>query len=253
MVMNFVRSTSPAEDKELGTGGKPPLDRRPTGGGGGGGDDDWNDDVNPHPLLNRVRLVLGFALTTDLLVLVVAMASFIGSQAATASDPATASGGSGWRLATLSPLLFLNAAILIGSCLTVEMARRHIFREIDVLEEWLGMGKPALRRALPWLGATLTLGLLFLAGQILMGRQISTAAGEMDLWRARAGELFSLAASLQGVHLGLGLAALLFCLCALGSLKRVELRQIAVDAVAWYWQATGLMWLVLIAMLSVGQ
>ncbi len=29
------------ERKAPGTGGKPPVDRRPTGGGGGGGDDDW--------------------------------------------------------------------------------------------------------------------------------------------------------------------------------------------------------------------
>ena len=62
------------------------------------------------------------------------------------------------------------------STLTMELARRHIFREFDVLEEWLGLGRPALRRTLPWLGATLALGLMFLAGQVIAWRQL-TAAG----------------------------------------------------------------------------
>jgi cytochrome c oxidase subunit 3 len=255
MAINFARATSVTEDQELGMGGKPPLDRRPTGGGGGdgGGDDDWNDNVNPHPLLDRTRILLAFALTADMLVTVVATASFIGRQTAVQGNLPNSPLGSSWHLALLPPLFFLNAALLMLSCLTVEMARRHIFREIDVLEEWLGLGRPALRRALPWLGGTLALGMVFLAGQALISRQIALAADKIDPGRARTGALFSLAAGTQGIHLALGLLALLFCLCALGPLKRVELRQIAVDAVAWYWHSMGLMWLVLIALLTASQ
>ena len=51
----------------------------------------------------------------------------------------------------------------------MEVARAHIFREIDVLEEWLGLGRPALRRTIPWVAATLPLGLLFLLGRPLHG------------------------------------------------------------------------------------
>ena len=40
-----------------------------------------------------------------------------------------------------------------------------MFREIDVMDEWLGLGKPITRRAIPWLAATVVLGLLFLVGQ----------------------------------------------------------------------------------------
>ena len=43
--MPSIFSPIPAEieRKAPGTGGKPPVDRRPTGGGGGGGDDDWRN------------------------------------------------------------------------------------------------------------------------------------------------------------------------------------------------------------------
>jgi cytochrome c oxidase subunit 3 len=50
-----------------------------------------------------------------------------------------------------------------------------------------------------------------------------------------------------------GLVALIVCLSVVNLLKRVELRQIAVDATAWYWHAMGLAWLVLFALLAVGQ
>jgi len=36
-------------------------------------------------------------------------------------------------------------------------------------------------------------------------------------------------------------------------LRRVELRQIAVDVTAWYWHAMGMAWIVLLAVLAVGQ
>jgi len=57
---------------------------------------------------------------------------------------------------------------------------------------------------------------------------------------------------LHAAHLVLGVLALAFCLCALGWLKRVEYRQIAVDLTAWYWHTMGLAWLVLFAILVIG-
>jgi cytochrome c oxidase subunit 3 len=36
-------------------------------------------------------------------------------------------------------------------------------------------------------------------------------------------------------------------------LKRVELRQIAVDVTAWYWHVMGLAWLLLLVVLTAGQ
>ena len=50
-----------------------------------------------------------------------------------------------------------------------------------------------------------------------------------------------------------GILALVFCLSALGLLRRVEYRQIAVDSTAWYWHAMSLAWLLLLGVLALGQ
>ena len=73
----------------------------------------------------------------------------------------------------LPPIVYLNTAVLLLSSLAMEFGRRNIFREIDVLEEWLGLGRPALRRTLPWVGATLALGVLFLTGQFIAWKQLT--------------------------------------------------------------------------------
>ena len=148
----FTPIPSEIERKAPGTGGKPPVDRRPTGGGGGGGDDDWrNPRHSPRELLHRTRAFVFCALAGDMMFFVVLVALFYARQAGTHMDPRTLRQIGDWHPVLLPPILFLNTAVLLLSSLTMERARRHIFREIDVLEEWLGLGSPALRRTLPWI------------------------------------------------------------------------------------------------------
>jgi cytochrome c oxidase subunit 3 len=153
----------------------------------------------------------------------------------------------------LPPILFLNTAVLLLSTLTMERARQHIFREFDVLEEWLGLGRPALRRTLPWLGATLVLGLMFLAGQIAAWRQLTAQGFAFTLGATPASYFFYLITGLHAAHLVIGVLALVFCISALTLLKRVESRQIAVDSTAWFWHTMGLAWLILFGVLLFGQ
>jgi cytochrome c oxidase subunit 3 len=242
MVSHFAHTHPGLDEKEPGTGGKPPVDHRPTGGGGGGGDDGSNDGVNPHALRDRIRITLALALTADTLVSVAFIAALQGRMAAS-PDPHAET-----HFSSLPPLLFLNTALLLLSCLFVEQARRQIFREIDALEEWLGLGKPALRRCLPWLAATLGLGCAFLFMQTLLSRFTLSAAPA----GAQFHLLFSLTASIHGAHLALGMAGLLFCLLLASTLRRLELRQVVIDAVAWYWHAMGLVWVLLLVMISLG-
>jgi cytochrome c oxidase subunit 3 len=124
---------------------------------------------------------------------------------------------------------------------------------VDVLEEWLGLGRPALRRTLPWVGATVLLGSLFLAGQAIAWKQLTAQGFAFDRFSTPASYFFYLITGLHAAHLVLGVVALVFCLTALGFLKRVESRQIAVDSTAWYWHAMGLAWLLLFAVLAAGQ
>jgi cytochrome c oxidase subunit 3 len=254
--MPSIFSPIPAEieRKSPGTGGKPPVDRRPTGGGGGGGDDDWRKPRRgPREALYRTRAFVFCALAGDMMFFVVLVVLFYARQAGTHMDPRTLRQVGDWHPVLLPPILYLNTAALLLSSLSMERARLHIFREFDVLEEWLGLGRPALRRTLPWIAVTLVLGLLFLGGQALAWRQLTEQGFAFDRWATPASYFFYVITGLHAGHLVIGVLALLFCLCALTRLKRVESRQIAVDSAAWFWHAMGFAWLVLFGVLVLGQ
>jgi cytochrome c oxidase subunit 3 len=169
-------------------------------------------------------------------------------------DPRTHHFYSDWHPVVLPRILYLNTVVLLLSSLTMERARQNIFREIDVLEEWLGLGRPALRATLPWVGATLGLGALFLAGQAMAWRELTAQGFAFDHWRVTpASYFFYVITGLHAAHLLAGLVALVFCLTALGRFRRVENRQIAVDSTAWFWHFMTGAWLVLIAVLALGQ
>jgi cytochrome c oxidase subunit 3 len=255
MPATFTHHPAKKQRREPGTGGLPPAVRRPTGGGGGGGDDDnWgNGRSGPRELLLRIRFFVFSALAADMLFFAVLVAIFFARQAGMHMDPRTHEQIGDWHPVLLPPILYLNTAVLLLSCLTMELARRNIFREIDALEEWLGLGRPALNSALPWLGATLTLGALFLAGQWMAWRQLAAQGFAFDQFSSPASYFFYLITGLHAAHLLVGAAALILCLSALGWLKRVEYRQIAVDTTAWYWHTMGLAWLLMMAVLALGQ
>jgi cytochrome c oxidase subunit 3 len=115
------------------------------------------------------------------------------------------------------------------------------------------MGHPALRSTLPWVGATFVLGVLFLLGQWMAWSQLSAQGFAFDRWSTPASYFFYVITGLHASHLVLGVLALLLCLGALGWFKRVEYRQIAVDATAWFWHTMSIAWLVLLCVLALGQ
>jgi cytochrome c oxidase subunit 3 len=234
----------PAIPTEPGIGGKPPDHRPPTGGGGGGGGDDGNSRREPRNAILRARTCLFSVLAGELLLFVVAVLLFYarqhGAHASFEESPFL-----------LPKLLLLNTAALLLSNLTMECARQHIFDEIDALEEWFGLGRPALARSLPWIAATCVLGLLFLAGQIFVLRRL-VAQGALGSNVASPSYGFAaLLTGLHAAHIALGLLALLFCLTTLQWLGRLESRQIAIDTAAWFWHAMGLVWCVLLLVLVI--
>ena len=251
----FTPSPAETERKDPGIGGKPPVDRRPTGGGGGGGDDEWNNERSgPRAYLRRVRFYVLFGLSADMIFFAVLVLCFFVRQTGLQMNPRTHLFYPDWRPILLPRILYLNTIILIVSSLTIERARQNIFHEIDVLEEWLGLGRPALRATLPWVGATLALGMLFLAGQWMAWRDLTAQGFTFDRFRVTpASYFFYVITGLHAAHLLIGLLALIFCLSALGALKRVELRQISVDSTAWFWHFMTGAWLVLLAVLELGQ
>jgi cytochrome c oxidase subunit 3 len=178
---------------------------------------------------------------------------FFARQAGMRMDPRTHEFIGDWRPILLPPILYLNTALLVLSSLTMERARQNIFREIDVLEEWLGLGRPALRRTLPWVGATLALGLLFLVGQAMAWKQLTAQGFAFDRWSTPASYFFYVITGLHAAHLVLGILALVFCLSSLGLFRRIEYRQISIDSTAWFWHTMSIAWIVLLGVLALGQ
>lgn len=249
----FTPGSTEIERRDPGIGGKPPVDLRPTGGGGGG-DDDWkNHRRGPRELLHRIRFFVFAILAAEIVLFSVLVVVFYSRQSGGHLNAHTYELVGDWRPVELPPILYLNTAVLLLSSLTMEWARRSIFHEIDVLEEWLGLGQPALRRTIPWVGATLFFGVLFLAGQALAWKQLAAQGFSVGKYATPASNFFYIITGIHAAHLIFGVAALIFCLVGLGAFRRVEYRQIAIDSTAWFWHTMGLVWLVLWAVLAFGQ
>jgi cytochrome c oxidase subunit 3 len=252
MPSTFTRYPVETERKDPGIGGKPPVDRRPTGGGGNGDDDEWKrlGRSGPGELLKRVRMMVFLILSAHMMFFLALAVMFYAHQGVGHLDTRSPEFIGDWHPVQLPPILFLNTAVLILSSLTMEIARRRIFRELDVVEEWLGMGRPALMRALPWLAATLVLGGLFVAGQWTGWTQLSGQGFSFDHLATPAVYFFYIITGFHAAFLLLGILALAVSLPTLGFLRKVEYRQIAVDSLAWYWHTMGLVWLALFALLA---
>lgn len=239
------------EKKDTGSGGRPPVHDRPTGGWGG--DENWDHRPGrrgPRELLTRYRMGLGFALGGDLIFFVILALVFFAQQHVghgEMEDPYLLD----WKPLTLPPILWINTAILLLSSVTVEMARRSVFHDLYVMEEWLGLGRPTSRRALPWLVATVVLGSLFVAGQYLAWGQLY--AEGVYFGSNPSSHFFYLITGAHALHLVAGVGAILVALAALWSSKRIEIRQIIVDCAAWYWHVMGALWLCLFGLLLLAQ
>jgi cytochrome c oxidase subunit III len=153
-----------------------------------------------------------------------------------------------WVPTVIPRILWFNTAILLLSTATMEIARRTMFRETDVMDEWLGIGKPITRRALPWLSATIVLGTLFLVGQWIAWQKLE--AQHIFFRTNQSSHFFYLITGVHAFHLVLGIAVLIGAFIALYISRQLESRQIFVDGAAWYWHAMGIFWIFLFALLA---
>lgn len=245
MPATFTRYPIDVERNDTGMGGKPPVDRRPTGGGGGG--DDSGKHGSPSQRSRRLhlpqyRLTLLYALGGDLLLFAVLVGTYLIH--AEIGQPSFAPG---WQKLAIPPIEWINTVVLLLSSVTMELARRPFFSETEIMEEWLGLGRPTLRRSVPWLAATLALGGLFLTGQWMAWQQLAAEG----IWPGSTPEshFFYLITHIHALHLLIGMVALLAAVGSMFFLKRVMWRQVAMDCTAWYWHMISALWLALFAFL----
>jgi len=236
------------EDGDNGSGRRPPIDKHT---GGGGDNDNWNDRPaghrHPRERLGSYRLGIFFALAGDMMFFAAIVSAFFVNQASGRFD-AYSNYINEWHPTAIPPILWLNTAVLILSSFTMEIARRRMFREIDVMEEWLGLGKPTSNSAMPWLAATTAFGLLFLAGQWLAWHQLAI---QHVFFRSNpSSHFFFLITGIHAIHLFLGIGGLIAASISLYSSKQIETRQIFVDCAAWYWHSMGIFWVFLFILLA---
>ena len=235
------------EDHDHGSGRRPPTDKRT---GGGGDNDNWNDRPNgrrgPRERLVRYRMGIFFALASDLMFFVAIVSTFFVSQS-TGHFDAYNNYVNEWSPTLIPPILWLNTVVLILSSITMETARRRMFHEVDVMDEWLGLGKPITRAAIPWVAATVVLGVVFLVGQWIAWTQLATQ--HVFFLSNPSSHFFYLITGVHGIHLILGIFGLFAALTGLYVSRSLETRQIMVDCVSWYWHSMGIFWLFLFTLL----
>lgn len=239
------------EEHDGGHGRRPPngRDLKRTGGGGDndGGGDLPRSNRRPGHRLAAYRLGLGFALFAVAMFFAGIVTLFFHSQRVGRIDSYNRYINA-WLPIAVPPILWLNTAVLLVSSASIEIARRHMFHPIEAMEEWFGLGRPTSRRALPWLAATLALGLVFVAGQMTAWRQMA-AMGAPFRSGSTSSHSFYIITWAHAAHLTLGVVGLGAAVVGLLRFKSVENRQILVDMAAWYWHSMGALWLCLFALL----
>lgn len=166
-------------------------------------------------------------------------------------------GASGdWLHFRLPSILYANTLLLVASSVTLEIARRnHVHggatREAGVL----GLPGP-LSRTVGWLDATLALGLLFVAGQLLAWRQL--AAEGLYLATNPSSAFFYILTALHALHLLGGVAGLLYVRRRLRSANAVTTGyrlpaagSAPLVAGTLYWHFMGVLWVYLLLLLAV--
>jgi cytochrome c oxidase subunit 3 len=241
-----------SDENDGGHGRRPPNGRDLKRTGGGGDNDSNNESSQPQrrpgARLAAYRLGLACALGGVSMFFVGIVSLFFHSQSGGGHIDAYSHYVNNWVPTSVPPILWLNTAVLLLSSVTIEIARRHMFHEIDAMEEWFGLGKPISRLALPWLLATLALGLVFLTGQMVAWHQLAVM-GSPFRSESTSSHSFYIITYAHAFHLTAGVLALMGAITGLYAFKTIENRQIMVDSVAWYWHSMGALWLFLFVLL----
>jgi cytochrome c oxidase subunit III len=245
--MPAVKTQAPPRTTAPDSGGRGTDHKLPTGGGGEG---DWGD--SPHggarERLYRARVGLAILLSTSLGLFATIAFGYLWRRQQFAFDPVAHSYVSVWKPISIPSLLWWNTGLLILSSLALEMARRTYFREDLLMDEWLGIARPTLRRALPWEILSLVLASGFVAGQIRAWGDLR--AQGVFLGTGPSSQFYYFLTGLHALHLVGGMLVLVWTIIIALLGISFESRRVAVDITTWYWHAITLVWFGLFAMLE---
>lgn len=142
--------------------------------------------------------------------------------------------GNDWVAISLPPLLWWNTVILVCSSFTMEHTRRTLVQ-----------GPRAALNG--WVTATVVLGLLFLAGQLLAWRQLS--ASGIYLATNPSSSFFYLLTGAHAMHLAGGLLALLYIALEAWRYRLGPAKRTLVEVTAIYWHFMDGLWIYILMLL----
>jgi cytochrome c oxidase subunit 3 len=142
-----------------------------------------------------------------------------------------------WRHFALPSILYYNTILLLGSSVTLEIARRRV-------AAFMGGLKSHAAIPVRWLYLTLGLGLLFVAGQYVAWMQLSRQG--VFLASNPSSSFFYVLSAVHALHVLGGLGGLSRIIL---KLKAAALRRSTLDATARYWHFMDILWIYLLIML----
>jgi cytochrome c oxidase subunit 3 len=232
-----------------GGGDRGPIDSWPRGGGGGGGRGGDDNPPSYRERLLRYRMLIAFFLTCVVMIFVTFTTAYLVRKAGAVWDPARNEFIGKWVPTNLPfDILLMNTGILLISSLTLEVARRRAAEDVALapIANIPGI-HVSENRSLPWVWATVVLGLAFLVGQYLAWRQLRLS--HINIETNISSGFFFILTGLHAVHLMGGILALLYAGLTYWLLRPPETRRIVIDVTAWYWHFMGLLWIYVFALL----
>lgn len=146
-------------------------------------------------------------------------------------------GANDWRHFTLPSILYLNTLILLGSSMSLEVARKRV-------AAYISAGRLSIFNPARWLYLTLGLGLAFVAGQYVAWLQLN--AQGLYLATNPSSSFFYVFTAAHALHLIGGLGGLVRVIF---KLNNASLRRATLDATSRYWHFMDILWVYLLLLL----
>ena len=225
----------------------------PRAGGGGndsGGDGGPDSIPNYGERLRRARMGLAVAMTPILMLFLSFTAVYLIRRGSLSFDPSDTGYIQTWVPVRLPwALLLLNTLVLVISSIAIDLARREITREAALAPvrsiPGVSLGD---ERHYPWLALTTVLGLIFLAGQLVVWSKLSTDG--FHLTGGTSVSFVYILTAMHGLHLAGGIFVLMCANIAAVLHRPLETRRIVIDVTSWYWHCMTGLWVCILLLFS---
>ena len=241
--LNPAISVRDPEVRHGGRGTLPPI----AGGDGDGHGGDGSPDYGSR--LRRARLGLAVASASITMLFVAFTSAYVFRKGLPTFDESSNSYVRDWLTSSLPVgMLLINTLLLMVSSVTMELARRQITRRTALapVESIPGVSL-GRERYFPWLGASIILGVGFLAGQWMAWQELAARGFYMST--NPSSSFFYLLTAAHAVHLTGGLIAMGYAGVIALAHRPLAAQRMVVDITAWYWHFMAFLWIYIFALL----